>query len=1190
VTTISNGTLAIGGGGTTGSIASTSTVDNAALQFNRSDALTYSGTISGTGILRKTGNGTLTLSGVNTYSGGTTVGLGTIEFTQRTGLGTGTITLNDSSTNGDVTLSSLYSVLTSSVPTDSNYFISNSITVTPRTSGASGTTTLRTTDTAGGPKTAFSGTLTLNAPLTIIAGNTDRTSWYGQITGDGNLTVTGSITGGCPAGGNQCRFTLNRDTSLTALANDFTGTLSIVGTGTKVQFTPLSGGTTNTVPPGISLNLGSGTQVYNYLNFQARSLTGSGTLNGMDTSTVTVENLTDSTFSGSIINSSGTLSLIKSGAGTLTLSGNNTYSGTSTITAGTLSIGNGGTAGSIASTTINNNGLLTFNRLDDLTYSGVISGTGGLSKLGAGVLYLTGTNDYSGTSTITEGTLSIGNGGASGSINSAAINNSGTLIFNRTNNSTYGGTISGTGTLTKLGTGTLYFTGENDYGGVSTITAGTLSIGDGGTTGSISNSSISNSGSLHFNRSNNSTYSGVISGTGTLTKLGAGTLYLTGANTYSGTSSITAGTLSLGDGGATGSVASTTISNNGSLEFNRSNDLTYSGVISGTGSLSKRGTGALTLSGANTFDGATTISEGTLVASHNSALGSATGGTTIQSGATLQISNGTTISAENLTLNGSGVSASSGALLLSNTGNYLSNEITLASDSKILINGSATDPTVVLGAISGSSSSLTVDIPSGRQVSQSAAVNLNKLAFTGSSGVVNFSNAGNTVSTIAADTGTLTYVNSSNLTIGTVNPSGITTTGPLSITTTSGDLTVSAPISASNTISLSTNSGDLIVGASITTSNASATAIVLNAGTVSAAGTETGGDIQVASGVTIASSGSGRTTLYTGSVAGSSGINNVVSYSSGNFRYNADEASVTPAGIAAGSSGAYAIYREQPTISVQADNKTKIFDYIAFPAAQLTSTCTGCANGDSPVITYTGIAGNGNAVYIGAYPITATYDATYLGNVGYRVVGSEVTPGTLSIVPFPGYIPPPRETVERTSQIPIRYLIENMQPTKLKTALADHPSLVSLFSSTTAKGNIRLAYQDGTVYREDIRLREGIIRDTIFFDSGKPSLSNEATRTLDSLLRTANRYNLSAVEVVGHTELPNSPEDALKLSEERAKVVSEYLQNRWSLDKRPAKITSLGRSYLQPISDNITYSGRARNRRTEVTITGVYLE
>jgi len=648
--------------------------------------------------------------------------------------------------------------------------------------------------------------------------------------------------------------------------------------------------------------------------------------------------------------------------------------------------------------------------------------------------------------------------------------------------------------------------------------------------------------------------------------------------------------LSIGDGSTSGSIASTTINNSGSLEFNRSDDLAYSGVISGTGSLAKRGTGALTLSGANTFHGATTVSAGTLIASHNSALGSAAGGTTIQSGATLQISDGATISTENLTLNGSGVSASSGALILSNTGNYSSGDITLASDSKILINGAATDPAVVLGAISGPSNSLTVDIPSGRQVSQSAASTLDKLAFTGSSGVVNFSNAGNDVNTVAANTGTLTYVNSADLTIGTVNPTGITATGPVSITTTSGDLTVSALISGSDTISLSTAAGNLIIGESITTSNASATAIVLNAGTASAAGTETGGDIRVASGVTIESSGGGRTTLYTGSVAGSSGINNAVSYGSGNFRYNADQASLAPAAIAAGSSGSYAVYREQPTISVQADDKSKIFDYIAFPAAQLTSTCTGCANGDFPVITYTGTAGNSNAVYIGAYPITATYDATYLGTVGYRVVGSSVIPGTLSIVPFPGYIPPARETVERASQIPIRYLIENMQPAKLKTVLADHPSIVSLFSPTVAKGNIRVAYQDGTAYREDIRLREGIVRDTIFFDAGKSNLTNEATRTLDSLLRTANRYSLSAVEVVGHTELPTSPEDALKLSEERAKVVSEYLQSRWSLDKRPAKVASLGRSYLQPISDNVTYSGRARNRRTEVTITGISLE
>ena len=1170
VTTISNGTLAIGSGGSSGSITSASIVDNAALQFNRSDALTYSGTISGTGTVTKIGSGTLTLSGTNTYSGGSTVGLGTLEFTQRTGLGSGTVTLNNSSTNGDVTLSSLYSVLTNSVPTDSNYFISNSITVAPRTSGASGTTTIRTTDAAGGPKTAFGGTLTLNAPLTIIAGNTDRTSWYGQITGDGNLTVTGSISGGCPAGGNQCRFTLNRDTSLPALANDFTGTLSLVGTGTKLQFTPLPGVTTNTVPTGISLNLGAGTQVYNYLNFQARALTGSGTLNGLDTSTVTVENLTDSTFSGSIINSSGTLSLIKSGIGTLTLSGNNTYNGASTITAGTLSIGNGGTTGSIASTTINNNGLITFNRVDDLTYSGVISGTGNLSKLGAGALYLDGTNTYSGASTISEGTLSIGNGGPTGSINSATINNSGALVFNRAGDSTFGGTISGTGTLTKLGNGTLYLTGENDYSGLSTITAGTLSVGNSGTTGSISGSSINNASAVHFNRSSSSTYSGVISGTGTLTKLGVGTLYLTGTSTYSGTTTITAGTLSIGDGGASGSISNSTISNSSALHFNRSDDFTYSGIISGTGSLSKLGAGSLTLSGANTFDGLATISEGTLVAAHNTALGSATGNTTVQSGATLQISSGTTISAENLTVNGSGVSASSGALVLSATGNYSSGTITVASDSKLLINGLVTDPEVILGAMSGPANTLNINLASGRQVSQSAPANLNKLAFTGSAGIANFLNTGNTVNTIAAEIGSLSFVNSTDLTVGTVNPSGITATGIVSLSTVSGDLHVNAPITTSNL-------------------GSSNTPITLNAGTSSAAGTSTGGDIKIASGVTITSTGGGRTTLYTGGVTGSTGINNVVSYGSGNFRYNASQASL-PADVASSATGYYAIYREQPTIAVQADDKSKIFDNIPFSASLLTFTCTGCANGDSPLITYTGTAARGNALYIGAYPITATYDATYLTNVGYRVVGTDVTPGTLNIVPFPGYIPPARETVERASQIPIRYLIENMQPTKLKTVLADHPTLVSLFSTSLTKGEIKLAYQDGTAYRENVRLRERVVQDTIFFDAGKSNLTNEATRTLDSLLRTANRYSLNSVEVVGHTELPSNSEDALKLSEARASVVSDYLQNRLSRERRPEKIASLGRSYLQPISDNITYSGRARNRRAEITITGAFLD
>ncbi|HAT7904314.1 TPA: autotransporter-associated beta strand repeat-containing protein, partial [Legionella pneumophila] len=115
----------------------------------------------------------------------------------------------------------------------------------------------------------------------------------------------------------------------------------------------------------------------------------------------------------------------------------------------------------------------------------------------------------------------------------------------------------------------------------------------GGTVGSIAGN-ILNNAALIFNRSNALTYAGVISGTGTLTKLGAGVLTLTGNHTFSGDTTISAGTLSIGSGGTTGSIVGNIIDNS-ALIFNRSDNLTYAGVISGSGTLTKQGSGVLSL-------------------------------------------------------------------------------------------------------------------------------------------------------------------------------------------------------------------------------------------------------------------------------------------------------------------------------------------------------------------------------------------------------------------------------------------------------------------------------------------------------------------------------------------------------------------------------------------------------------------
>jgi fibronectin-binding autotransporter adhesin len=181
---------------------------------------------------------------------------------------------------------------------------------------------------------------------------------------------------------------------------------------------------------------------------------------------------------------------------------------------------------------------------------------------------------------------------------------------------------------------------------------------------------------------------GSIGGGASLSKAGDGLLILTTDNNYSGPTTISAGTVQVGAGGSSGSLGTGTISNNGTLVFNRSNTLAVSASIEGVGELRQIGPGTLTLSGTNLYDGPTTVSAGTLQIGNSSALGSAVAGTTIADGATLDLGGGAAVNALNVgtelvTIRGTGAG---GAGVIVNSGVAQQNalqQVALAADATI---------------------------------------------------------------------------------------------------------------------------------------------------------------------------------------------------------------------------------------------------------------------------------------------------------------------------------------------------------------------------------------------------------------------------------------------------------------------------------------------------------------------------
>lgn len=362
----------------------------------------------------------------------------------------------------------------------------------------------------------------------------------------------------------------------------------------------------------------------------------------------------------------GSNGLFKTGHGELVLGGPNTYTGDTTVASGGLTVTGSLGTGNVYAGNITSSGTLSFNQSDPQVLSGVISGAGSLVKQGAGSLTLANGLNRSAANAASAGDVTVGGGtlaigGLGNFARNVEVNAGGTLGL------TTGGTAAlSAATLSFNGNGGLDITSatSDDLTVITTIggvfgfnpanvtTGGGLGVDYGTLSAELANDNKDikigvalrwnmTDGSQHgtftlTNASDSFTVGQALENKAanppeswdgqTLTKKGLGTLILAAANTYTGNTDIQAGTLQIGNGGATGSIASPTVSvaNGATLVFNRSDTMTYGGVISGAGSLLKQGAGVLTLSGENTYVGGTTIDEGILRLTNAGAAG--TGG------------------------------------------------------------------------------------------------------------------------------------------------------------------------------------------------------------------------------------------------------------------------------------------------------------------------------------------------------------------------------------------------------------------------------------------------------------------------------------------------------------------------------------------------------------------------------------
>ena len=605
-------TLANGGGKI--SISNTATE----MRVDTGVTATLAAPVIGTGGINKTGDGTLVftaVTGSNTYSGTTLITSGTLKIGATDTLPTGTaVVVGSGAFTATLDLSSASQQIASLQIASDNANAYSTVTI-----GAGQT-------------------LTVNGSMSIGIANNVKTVTRAIITGPGSLVIN-NTNAFFDAGLQTATSLLPNSTApfdnganANTVSSDFTGLGSFtanvkefrVGFGVNVTSTLLLSNTSNNITANVvqlsnsnGLNSGSSTTVL-----------GAGT-NTIATDTINIgvsKGVATLKFASQTAGSAGTVVIGgKTGAatnitvgstlgtatgaqptGTLDLRGH-----TATITAGALIIGkrDAGGGGGAAGTVYFDGGTFTANSIEMGSMSGN-SGTTSPGPAGSGTLIISG-----GTFTVNSGGSFVmstyANTNTFGNAQATLTISGGTLIshVNITEGGGAGATTTNTISTINLTGGTLDMTGHSIGDAVNTINVLTLE-----------------SGALKDVQE--------INGGGAVTKSNTGTLTLLGTNTYTGATTISAGTLQVGNGGTSGTTGSGNVINNATLAFNRSDLLTVSNNVSGTGVVNQTGSGTTVVSGASTYTGQTTVSAGSLLVNNAYAgTDSATGTNTVQANA-----------------------------------------------------------------------------------------------------------------------------------------------------------------------------------------------------------------------------------------------------------------------------------------------------------------------------------------------------------------------------------------------------------------------------------------------------------------------------------------------------------------------------------------------------------------------------